>query len=87
MESTVAMIRACLVSDVHGEVIYVDSKEIKIKLRINPELDLVKTDEIKIFNLKSFKVKSKYLYQKPTVKVGDVISKGDVLADGQSTNK
>ena len=35
MESTVAKdSRACLVSDVHGEVIYVDSKEIKIKLRI-----------------------------------------------------
>ena len=91
MESTVAKdSRACLVSDVSGVVTYVDSKEIKIKIKdINPELDLVKTDEIKIFQLKKFlrSNQNTCINQKPTVKVGDEISKGDVLADGQSTNE
>ncbi len=90
MESTVAKdSRACLVSDVSGVVTYVDSKEIKVKIKdINPELDLVKTDEIKIFQLKKFlrSNQNTCINQKPTVKVGDEISKGDVLADGQSTN-
>ena len=91
MESTVAKdSRACLVSDVSGTVTYVDSKEIRIKIKdINPELDLVKTDEIKIFQLKKFlrSNQNTCINQKPSVKVGQEITKGDVLADGQSTNK
>ena len=91
MESTVAKdSRACLVSDVSGTVTYVDSKEIRIKIKdINPELDLVKTDEIKIFQLKKFlrSNQNTCINQKPSVRVGQEITKGDVLADGQSTNK
>jgi len=91
MESTVAKdSRACLVSDVSGTVTYVDSKEIKIKVKdINPELDLVKTDEEKVFLLKKFlrSNQNTCINQKPTVEIGQSINKGDILADGQSTDK
>ncbi len=90
MESTVAKdSRACLVSDVAGTVTYVDCKEIKIKVKdINPELDLVKTDEEKVFLLKKFlrSNQNTCINQKPMVSIGQSIEKGDILADGQSTD-
>jgi len=91
MESTVAKdSRACLVSDVSGTVTYVDCKEIRIKVKdINPELDLVKTDEEKVFLLKKFlrSNQNTCINQKPMVSIGQSIEKGDILADGQSTDK
>ena len=91
MESSVAKdSRACLVSDVSGVVTYVDCKQIKIKVKdINPELDLVKTDEEKVFLLKKFlrSNQNTCINQKPTVKIGQNVKKGDILADGQSTDK
>ncbi|SVD36398.1 uncharacterized protein METZ01_LOCUS389252, partial [marine metagenome] len=91
MESTVAKdSRACLVSDIAGIVTYVDCKEIRVKVKdINPELDLVKTDEEKVFLLKKFlrSNQNTCINQKPTVKIGQSIEKGDILADGQSTDK
>ena len=81
--------RACLLSDVSGTITYVDSKEIRIKIKdMNPDLDLVRTEEEKTFLLKKFlrSNQNTCINQKPKVVVGQSIKKGDVLADGQSTS-
>jgi len=81
--------RACLLSDVAGVITYVDSKEIRIRVKeMNPELDLVRTEEEKVFLLKKFlrSNQNTCINQKPQVVVGQSIKKGDVLADGQSTS-
>tara|TARA_B110000014_G_C20121070_1_gene594106 strand:- start:979 stop:3597 length:2619 start_codon:yes stop_codon:yes gene_type:complete len=81
--------RACLLSDVAGKITYVDAEKIQIKIKdINPELDLVKKEEEKTFLLRKFlrSNQNTCINQKPRVKVGQSIKKGDVLADGQSTS-
>ena len=81
--------RACLLSDVSGKITYVDAEKIQIKVKdINPELDLVKQEEEKTFLLRKFlrSNQNTCINQRPRVKVGQSIKKGDVLADGQSTS-
>ena len=89
MEATVAKdSRSCLISDVSGIVTYVDSKEIRIKIKeTNPELDLVKTELEKTYLLKKFlrSNQNTCINQKPKVKLNQNIEIGDVLADGPST--
>ena len=67
-----------VISDVDGTVVEVDAKHIKIKAKDNKE---------RIYNLKVFRPTNQYtcLHQKPIVKLGQKIKKGDVLADGPST--
>ena len=65
-------------------------KKIKIKIKdMNPELDLVKKEEEQTFYLRKFlrSNQNTCINQKPRVKLGQTIKKGDVLADGQSTQK
>ena len=91
MESVVAKdSRACMISPVNGKVTYVDAEKIKIKIKdMNPELDLVKQEEEQTFHLRKFlrSNQNTCINQKPRVKLGQTIKKGDVLADGQSTQK
>ena len=64
-------------------------KKLKIKIKdINPELDLVKKEEEQTFYLRKFlrSNQNTCINQKPRVKLGQSIKKGDVLADGQSTD-
>lgn len=69
---------AMVVSDVDGVVDYVDAKTINIKQ---------KDGKIKTFSLTKFqKTNKETCYnQKPNVKHGDTVKKGDVIADGYST--
>ncbi|MGL4949970.1 MAG: DNA-directed RNA polymerase subunit beta [Anaeroplasmataceae bacterium] len=68
---------SALVSSVDGIVQYVDAKEIKIKQT---------NGEIKVYELIQFlrSNSSTTVWQRPIVKVGEEVSKGDILADGQS---
>ena len=66
-----------------------DAEKIKIKIKeMNPELDLVKREEQQTFLLRKFlrSNQNTCINQKPRVKLGQLIKKGDVLADGQSTS-
>ena len=67
-----------VIADVDGTVVGVDAKQIKIKTKDNKE---------KVYNLKIFRPTNQYtcLHQKPIVKLGQKVKKGDVLADGPST--
>lgn len=69
-----------IISDVDGTVVEVDAKHIKIKTKENKQV---------VYNLKIFRPTNQYtcLHQKPIVKPGQKIKKGDVLADGPSTDK
>ncbi|MGC8764612.1 MAG: DNA-directed RNA polymerase subunit beta [Brevinematia bacterium] len=81
MEGPVAKdCRAMLISDVEGTVKKVDSTSITIKTTNNKErvyklIKFRRTNQDTSFN------------QKPIVNVGDKVKKGDILADGFSTDK
>jgi len=65
----------CLLSDVEGEVIFVDSSKIVIKTNDN---------KIKEYNLTIFERSNKNscLHQRPVVTKGQKVKKNDLLADG-----
>jgi DNA-directed RNA polymerase subunit beta len=77
---------SALIAGKDGVVDQVDSQRIVIRSDGNlDEGDL----GVEIFNLKKFQRsnQSTCVNQKPLVRVGDVIKKGDVLADGPSTDR
>ncbi len=77
---------AALVSSKDGVVDQVDSQRIVIR----SDSDLERDDlGVEIYNLKKFQRsnQSTCVNQKPLVRVGDKIKKGEVIADGPSTDK
>jgi len=68
----------CLISDVEGEVIEVDSFHISLKTKDN---------KIKRYELITFEKSNKQscLHQRPVITKGQKIKKGDLLADGSVT--
>ncbi|MCD6429413.1 DNA-directed RNA polymerase subunit beta [bacterium] len=68
-----------VIADEDGIVTEVDAKHIKIKTK-NKDI---------VYELKNFRPTNQYtcLHQKPVVKLGQKVKKGDVLADGPSTDK
>ncbi|MCX8015899.1 MAG: DNA-directed RNA polymerase subunit beta [Patescibacteria group bacterium] len=68
-----------LVSDVDGEVVEVDGRHIKIKVK--------GTNNYKVYTLRTFVRANQYtcISQRPIVKKGQKIHKGDVLADSLQT--
>lgn len=80
---------ACVTSPVSGTVVYVDAKQIKIKIgQIPEELCLVEDDNIVVVKLeKNRRSNQNTCYnQRPLVKIGQKVKEGDVLADGASTD-
>ena len=77
---------AALVASKDGIVDQVDSQRIVIRSDSNLEKDDL---GVEIYNLKKFQRsnQSTCVNQKPLVRVGDKIKKGEVIADGPSTDK
>jgi len=71
-----------VISDVEGVVSAVDGSHIKIKTR-HPK------SEIRNYDLRTFSKTNQYtcFHQKPVVKIGDRVEKGDILAEGGATSK
>ncbi|MCH8928426.1 MAG: DNA-directed RNA polymerase subunit beta [Candidatus Marinimicrobia bacterium] len=92
MERIVAMdSRAIVLSDVNGTVERVTAQKITIRTPISKSEDLHKLDDdgMKEFNLTKFLRTNQdtCINQKPLVKVGDKIKKGDIIADGAATDR
>jgi len=91
MESTVAKdSRSAVISSVDGKVVEVDSDKIIVETKSQPEeLEMNPTEKFKTFQLKKFlrTNQNTCINQKPIVDLGQKIKKGDVVADGHSTNK
>ncbi len=86
MESTVARDSgAAIAARRSGIVDQVDAKRIVIK--VTEEEGDITGPGVDIYNLRKFQRsnQSTCINQKPLVKVGDVIEKGDIIADGPST--
>ncbi|RKY89592.1 DNA-directed RNA polymerase subunit beta, partial [candidate division KSB1 bacterium] len=87
--------RTLIISDVDGTVIDVSADEIVIEMEDKRDLSeiekLASFDENKIRKYKLIKFfrtnQDTCINQKPLVKVGDKVKKGDILADGCATNK
>lgn len=76
-----------VVSDVTGEVMYVDSRNIQIKLTEDaPELEM-KKGNVQTFELVRFTRSNQgtNLDQHPIVEVGEQVTKGQVIADGPAS--
>ncbi|GBD34095.1 DNA-directed RNA polymerase subunit beta [bacterium HR34] len=81
MESYVASCSGhVLIAEEDGVVTYVDASTIKIK---------EKTGEEREYKLKTFVRTNQYtcFHQKPIVKVGDKVKKGDIITDGPAIDK
>ena len=91
MEKIVAIdSRSAVVSNVNGIIVEVDSNKIVIETESQPiELELNPDEKFSIYNLKKFlrTNQNTCINQKPIVKLGQKIKKGDVLADGHSTDQ
>jgi len=85
--------RAVIVAEDDGVVEYVDSNKIIVKYDINPNSieALTRFDDIKRVTYKLTKFhgtnQETCVNQRPLVNEGQKVSKGDVLADGSSTNE
>jgi DNA-directed RNA polymerase subunit beta len=84
---------AVLVSDVQGEVVYVDSEKIVIQISDKRQSDtdknlLSEKAEMVTFELIKFQRTNQdtCINQKPIVTIGDKIKKGQILADGGATD-
>lgn len=92
MERIVAIdSRAVVLSDVDGTVERVTARKITIRTPISKSEDLhqIANDGMKEFNLTKFLRTNQdtCINQKPLVKVGDKIKKGDIIADGAATDR
>jgi DNA-directed RNA polymerase subunit beta len=76
-----------ITADYSGIVEYVDGA--KVILRIKDENYPEEEDKIKIYNLKKYKRSNQKtcINQKPVVRKGDFVKRGQVLADGPAINK
>lgn len=80
--------RACLVTPYAGLVTYVDAEKIVLKIDDIPDaLALVEGQNLVTFNLKKYHRTNQNTChnQRPLVKEGDKVKKGQVIADGAST--
>ncbi|MBN2031505.1 DNA-directed RNA polymerase subunit beta [bacterium] len=82
--------RALLISDVAGEVVKVSAEEIVIRMKLDEhnELDHFYYQDTVSHQLTKFLRTNQdtMINQKPLVSVGDMVKKGDVLADGCATS-
>ena len=89
MESLVAKdSRAAVYSEDNGVVEYVDATKIIIRTKGEPEeLELMPKEKFKEYGLRKFlrTNQNTCINQRPTVRVGSKVAKGDLLADGHST--
>ncbi len=82
--------RSLILSEGKGTVEYVDAKKITVKYDIDPDSEeaLTTFDEYRTVDYRLIKFsgtnQETCLNQKPVVKVGDKVKKGDVLADGHA---
>ena len=73
---------SCILAVYGGEVIYVDSTEIKIKSNKKDDgIDTTRTYELIKFRRSN---QSTLIHQKPLVHKGERVKKGDIIADGQA---
>ena len=91
MESVVAKdSRSAVVTDYDGVISEVDSKKIVIETEGVPdEIELNPREKYATYSLKKFlrTNQNTCINQKPIVSPGDKVKKGDVIADGHSTNE
>ena len=92
MERTVAIdSKAVVLSDVDGTVERVTARKVTIRTAINKkeELHQLADEGMKEFDLTKFLRTNQdtCINQKPLVKVGDKIKKGDIIADGAATDR
>ncbi|KAB2907799.1 MAG: DNA-directed RNA polymerase subunit beta [Ignavibacteriales bacterium] len=85
--------RSVIVAEEDGEVIYVDSDKIVVDYNIDPlsfealtEFDEVKTVTYKLVKFSGTNQETS-ITQRPIVKLGQKVKKGDVLADGFATDQ
>ena len=86
MEAVVARdSRAAVVSRRNGVVEQVDARRIVVRATDNTDMDKSGVD---IYNLLKFQRSNQNtcINQRPLVKVGDVVEKGDIIGDGPSTD-
>jgi len=82
--------RAIITAEEDGEVVYVSSKEIHVKYdRTDMEQQCYFDEGIKKYKLTKFERTNQdtTINQKPIVKVGDKVKKGETLADGCATDQ
>ncbi|HEX6981861.1 MAG TPA: DNA-directed RNA polymerase subunit beta [Balneolaceae bacterium] len=82
--------RAIIAAEEDGEVVYVSSKEIRVKYdRTDMEQQCYFDEGIKTYHLTKFERTNQdtTINQKPIVKVGDKVIKGQTLADGCATDQ
>ena len=82
--------RSAIVSEFKGKISEVDSRKIVIETAGEPqEIELNPREKYVTYSLKKFlrTNQNTCINQKPIVSPGDTIKKGDVIADGHSTNE
>ncbi|MBC8215967.1 MAG: DNA-directed RNA polymerase subunit beta [Candidatus Marinimicrobia bacterium] len=81
--------RSCVVSPTTGTVVYADAVQIVVKSRDIPDnLSLIEGDNLVKIDLEKYHRTNQNMSfnQKPLVRAGMTVKKGDVLADGASTH-
>ncbi|MFH1853226.1 MAG: DNA-directed RNA polymerase subunit beta [Candidatus Neomarinimicrobiota bacterium] len=81
--------RTCLLAPEAGEVVHVDSDQIILKTDMIPDdLALVKGENLLTVSLQKYQRTNQNTCQnqKPLVSIGQVVQKGQVIADGTSTD-
>ena len=69
---------SCVVTDVDGEVVYVDADKVEIRTKKG----------LQIYPLVKFRRSNQgtIIHQRPSVYKGEMVKKGDIIADGQSVD-
>ena len=82
--------RTQIVAQSNGEVIYVDATTIKIRYERTEEEEFTSfEDSVKIYNLPKYRKTNQNttVDLKPLCRKGDIVTKGQILTDGYSTEK
>src|SRR5690606_27699551 len=79
----------CAVARRPGTVVSVDASRVVVRAKVEEGADSSTESEVDIYNLIKYTRSNQNtcLNQKPVVRVGDEVEKGDVLADGASTER